>query len=360
MQLDTASPLRIGVVGLGWAGETHVKAYQKLDNVSVVAWAGLEDDKREKLTATYNVERGFTYWEDLVAQEDIDAISIASPNFLHAPIAIAALKSGKHVLCEKPLARTGAEADSMVQAAKEAQRVLMTSFNRRYRGDMQLLKQYIEEGKLGRIYYAKAYWMRRKGIPGMGGWFTSRERAGGGPLIDLGVHVLDMALYLIGEPEILTVTASTYAEFGPRGHGGRNDNKWLGEPTLYDVEDLATAFLRLGDGGTLLLEASWATHSNYGDDFGIILYGTEGGAEIKVKNYSWHDTLRIYTDVHGVPSEIAPMTGPGEDHLGVIRQFVQVIRSGDWANYVGTEGQLRAHVIDACYTSAIQGREVML
>lgn len=355
----SSTPLRVGVVGLGWAGETHVKAYQLQPNVKVTAWAGLEDDRREQLGALYNVPNLFAHWEELVASDEIDAVSIASPNFLHAPIAIAALERGKHVLCEKPLARTGPEAEQMVQASIKANRVLMTSFNRRHRGDMQVVKRSIDEGKLGRIYYAKAYWMRRNGIPGMGGWFTNSEMAGGGPLIDLGVHVLDMALYLMGEPEITTVSASTYAEFGPRGFGGRGDQKTGVSPTAYNVEDLATAFIRMRDGATLLLEASWATHSSASDDFGVILYGSEGGAAINVVNYTWDNTLRIYTNVGGVPAEIAPDSGKGDDHVGVIRDFVGAIRGGNWSAYDGSEGMTRARVIDACYASAKQGREVL-
>src|SRR5204863_9013084 len=121
-----------------------------------------------------------------------------------------------------------------------------------------------------------------------------------------------------------------------------------------------TAFMRLSTGGTLLLEASWATHSNFGDDYGIILYGTEGGAEIRVKNYSWGDTLHIYTDIVGMPSEITPHTERGEFHGSVIRQFIETITSGNWSENNGSEGYRRTRVIDACYSSAEQGREIVL
>lgn len=358
--IHSTSPLRVGVVGLGFAGETHLKSYLQIPGVEVVALAGLEEAKLHQLGATYGVPHLYRDWQDLMARDDLDIVSVCTPNYLHAPIAIAALDLGRHVLCEKPLARTAAEAEAIVAAARRNRRVLQVAFNHRMRGDVQVLKRYIAAGSLGRIYHAKASWMRRHGIPGMGSWFTSKEMAGGGPLIDLGVHVLDLALYLLDEPDVLSVSAATYAELGPRGRGARVGDDKLQVTTAFEVEDLATAFLRLRDGGTILLEASWATYSSAGDDFGVALYGSEGGAEIKVRNYNWEDTLRIFTDVAGVPAEISPRLSKGEGHLGIVRDFIAAIRSGDWAAHDGSGGLYRARIIDACYASALRGREVTL
>jgi predicted dehydrogenase len=265
-----------------------------------------------------------------------------------------------HVLCEKPLARTSEEAEAMVAAATEADRVLQVVFNHRVRGDVQVLKRYIDEGKLGKIYYAKASWMRRRGIPGAGTWFVSKEKAGGGPLIDLGVHMLDMALYLLGEPEVLTVSASTYDELARSGKGIDQNARKSGADNIYEVEDLATAFMRLAGGATLLLEASWATNSSAGDDFGITLYGSEGGAEIKVRSYNWQDTLDIYTDIAGTSATIHPQLYRGDGHISVVREFVDIIKSGKWLQHNGIEGLNRVRIIDACYTSASEGHEVSL
>lgn len=355
----TAQPLRVGVVGLGFAGETHTKAYLQIPNVQVVALAGLEPDKLALLGTRYNVPHLYDSYAGLLARDDLDIVSVCVPNYLHAPIAISALEQGRHVLCEKPLARSGDEAAAIVHAAQQANRVLHVAFNHRMRGDVQVLRQAISGGTLGRIYHAKASWMRRRGIPGLGSWFTSKEMAGGGPLIDLGVHVLDLALYLLDEPEVVSVSSAVYAELGPRGYGGGQTTK-LQVGSGFEVEDLATAFVRLADGGTLLLEASWATHGSAGDDFGVTLYGTDGGAEINVKNYGWEDTLRIYTDVAGVAAEVRPMVAQGEGHLAVIRDFIGAIREGNWSAHTGVEGLRRAHIIDACYASAQQGREVVL
>lgn len=353
-------PIRVGIIGVGWGGETHLKAYKQLPNVQVIALAGLEDDKRAYLGSTYDVPHLYRHSEDLLARDDLDAVSIAVPNYLHAPVAVAALERGLHVLCEKPLARTGDEAEAIVQAAKKANRVLQVVFNHRTRGDIEIVKRYIDEGKMGHIYYAKAYWMRRRGIPGAGTWFVSKEMAGGGPLIDLGVHVLDMALYLLGEPEVVSVSASTYNELGKRGIGIDLHANKSGTGSSFEVEDLATAFLRLANGATLLFETSWATHSSAQDDYGLTLYGTESGAEIRVVNYGWQDTLRIYTDIAGAPAEIRPKTHPGEFHRAVVREFINTISSGNWSLHNGSEGLRRARIIDACYASALQGREVLI
>ncbi len=353
-------PLRVGVIGLGFGGETHVKSYMQLPNVEVVALAGLEEERLAALGASYAIPHLYRRYEDILERDDLHAISVCVPNYLHAPIAIAALERGLHVLSEKPLARSGEEAEAMVAVAAKANRVLQVVFNHRMRGDVQTLKQYIDEGKLGHIYYAKATWMRRRGIPGSGTWFVSKEMAGGGPLIDLGVHVLDIALHLLGEPDVVSVSAATYNELGRRGLGVDKRARKYGSGSAYEVEDLATAFLRLENGGTLLLETSWATHSSASDDFGVTLYGTEGGAEIKVSNYNWEDTLRIFIDIADVPAEIKPRLYRGEGHLAVVRNFVAAIAEGNWSAHAGYEGLQRSRIIDACYTSALQGREVTM
>lgn len=353
-------PVRVGVIGLGFGGETALRCYKQLPNVDVVALAGLEEEKLNQLGTTYAVPHLYRYYEELLARDDLDAVSIAVPNHLHAPIAIEALERGLHVLCEKPLARNSTEAEKMVEAAKKANRVLQVVFNHRERGDVQLLKRAIDEGRLGSIYYAKLYWMRRRGIPGMGTWFSSKEIAGGGPLIDLGVHVLDIGLYLLGEPEILTISASTYNELGSRGKGFNVSDLKSGTGHEFQVEDLATAFMRLSTGATLLLESSWATHSSAQDDYGIVLYGSEGGAEIHAQNYATADTLRIYTDIADAPAEIRPKLPRSEFHQAVINEFIQHINDGNWSRYNGADGLRRVRIIDACYESALQGREVVI
>jgi predicted dehydrogenase len=202
-----------------------------------------------KTAEEFGVKNVFTDYREMLSMDGIDAVSVCVPNHLHSTMAIDAFEAGKHVICEKPLAITPAEGEAMVAAGKKAGKLFMTAFNNRFRGDTQLLKKMIESGELGDIYYAKTGWIRRKGIPGMGGWFTTKAKSGGGPLIDIGVHVLDLAMWLMGNPKAVTVSGSTYAQFGPKGEGlggwGHAE-----ENGTFDVEDLAAGFIRMDTGAT--------------------------------------------------------------------------------------------------------------
>ncbi len=351
--------LRVGVIGAG-VGAAHLQAYSKLPRAEILALAGLDDDRVRRVAETFHVPRTYREYQELLDVPEIDAVSVCLPNALHAPVSIAALEHGKHVLVEKPLARNAEEGRSMIDVAEQHGRVLMVAFNHRYRGDVQWLKQYVDSGALGEIYYAKAHWMRRRGIPRLGSWFVSKEQAGGGPLIDLGVHVLDMAMYLMGEPRPVAVSGNTYAKFGPRGLKGWGTRQFTDEQRPYEVEDLATGFVRLEGGATLLLEASWATHGPAGDDFGVTLYGTEGGAELLVRNYAQENTLRLFTDVEGVPVDSVPTVRPGKEHLAVIENFVAAVLDGAPPIPSAAEGLRRTEVLDAFYRSAAEGHEVTI
>lgn len=361
-----SATLRAGVVGLGWAGRQHMEAYASQADVELVALAGMEADQLALLGDQYGIapERRFADWADLVAAGCVDVLSIATPTTLHAPIAVAALDAGIHVLSEKPMAENADKAQSMVDAARRNFRVLEVSFNHRRRGDVQALKQIIDAGLLGDIYYAKAGWLRREGIPGMGSWFTRQAKSGGGPLMDIGVHMLDMALHLLGEPDVTTATAATYAEFGPRGKGasayglGRKTDVTADD---FDVEDLATAFLRLDRGGTLLLESSWAQWIPY-DQCYVTLYGSEGGAAIEWGGEPGdpYRKLNIWTEKEGIPAVLTPAVPPDGRHLETVLQFLANVRSDAHTEHDGSEALVRAKVVDACYASAAKHAEVTL
>jgi predicted dehydrogenase len=354
------SALRVAVIGVGWAGEQHLAAYDAHPEVEIVGLAGLEAEPREALAAQYGIERHVAGWEDLLELDGIDAVSVGVPTFLHAPVAIAALERGIHVLSEKPMALNGEEARAMVEAARAADRVLDVGFNHRQRGDIQKLAEVVGAGRLGRVYYGKAWWLRRTGIPKLGSWFTASELAGGGPLVDIGVHVLDYALHVLGNPSVAAVSASTYDLLGRAGFGYSATSTKTGDDASFDVEDLATAFMRLDDGGTLLVEASWAAHRSDGDQFGITLFGTEGGAELIVDDYEPSGSLRLFTDDGGVPAETRLTAPPGRGHQAVIEQFVAKIRSGDWSAHDGAGAVQLARIVDACYLSAREQAEIRL
>jgi predicted dehydrogenase len=356
---SSPEPLRVGVVGLGFAGTTALDAFRSLPGVEVVALAGQEQERLEELGASRGVPNLYNDWEDLVARDDLDVVSIGVPNHLHHPIAIAALGSGKHVFCEKPLAPTGDLAQEMVDAARAADRVLEIAFNHRRRADVQYLRRYLDEHDIGRIYHARSSWRRRVGIPGLGSWFTNRQMAGGGPMVDLGPHMLDIALHLMGEPRVTSVSAVAYEELGRAGRGGRAGSTTTGGTRTFEVEDFASALLRLDTGGSIHLETSWASYSADEEDISVELLGATGGVRLFVRDYATDDTIRIYSDVAGAPAVTVPTVHvPSGHHLSVITEFVATVRSGSWADAYGEYALHRSRVIDAVYESARADREV--
>lgn len=357
MANKTSKPVRIGVIGVGFIGKVHLAALAQVPEAEVVAIADIEPVRLAKEAKEFGIKDTYADYRDLLARADIDAVTVATPNDQHAPLTIAALEAGKHVLCEKPLTTSTADAVAMTSAAKKANRALLVAFSHRRRGDVQFLKQAIGDGMLGDLYFAKATWLRRSGIPYWGEWFTKHERSGGGPLIDLGVHMLDMALFLLGEPKVLSVSASLFSEFGPEGRGYSGP---LPPDHRYDVEDLASLYLRLEGGRTLTLEASWASFSRNNDSFGVSLFGDKGGAELFVNDYADHNTLRLFTEVNGTPAEIQPAPESRQGHVEVMKELVQLIQSGDWSSATGQDGLNRARVIEAAYRSAKEGREVVM
>lgn len=354
--------LRAGVIGLGWAGQQHVAAYAADPTVDLVALSAMEEHLLEQFGQEHDVPGRYQDWKQMLAEVELDVVSIATPTFLHEPMAVHALEAGVHVLTEKPMAQTGEAAARMVEAAARAGRVLEVSFNHRQRGDVAALKAVVDSGVLGNLYYAKAGWIRRQGIPGLGTWFTKAASSGGGAMMDIGIHMLDMALHLMGEPEVTAASAATHAEFGPLGRGGSGFGiSQVEEGVPFEVEDLATAFLRLGGGGTMLLESSWAQWIPH-DLCYVTLYGADGGATIE-----WggdpahpHQVLKVWTEVAGIPAELQPVAGEDGRHAAAIAEFLQKVQSGDWAAHDGSLALRRARVIDACYASAKAGAEVTL
>jgi predicted dehydrogenase len=350
--------VKVGVIGCG-AGVFHLEGYAEEARVEVVALAGLDTPRCKELAGRFAVPQIYGDYRELLAVPEIEAVSVVVPNHLHLPVTLAAIEAGKHVLVEKPLARNTAEGERMVRAAKDAGKVLSIAFNRRFRHDVDLVHNHVAAGGMGRVYYAKAFWMRRSGIPGLGTWFTNKEQSGGGPLIDLGVHVLDMALYMMGNPKVTTVSAATFAEIGTQGKGQWLSSRFGQNLDLpYEVEDLATAFLRFEDGGILHLEVSWAAYTGHGDDFGVTLMGSKGGAEIFVRDYALTGTLRTFGDFEGIPTDAEPRLIKKHGHGEVIRHFVDAILNGTPPNPTGEEGLDRVRLIDAIYRSAELGREI--
>jgi len=332
--------VKVGIIGTG-IGRLHASAYTKCADAEIKAICDIDEPRGRRAVEEYGVKDFYTDYREMIADDEIDAIDVCTPNYLHAPMVIAALEAGKHVICEKPISTNAADARKMVEASKKSGKIFMMGFNNRFRGDTQLLKKCIEKGDLGEIYYAKTGWLRRKGIPGIGGWFTTKEQSGGGPLIDLGVHVLDLTLWLMGNPKPVYVMGSSYAKFGPdmaRQQGG-----------TYDVEDLATGMVKLENGGTVFVEASWHSHVEREVTYSQLV-GTKGGAEL--------DPLRIYADVNGNDADMRIQHPNVSGHEMEIFHFVECIREGKTPIATGEHGLHIQLILDAIYESTRTGKGV--
>ncbi len=350
--------LRVAVIGLGWAGRASLQGFLAQDDVEVLAVADSNETLLNRVATRFNIPNAYTDYEHIIVRDDIDAIATATPNFMHEPVVVSAMESGKHAMTEKPLAHTLESAERMVAAAEKYNRVLKMVTNQRNYEDVKTLKRFIDAGNVGRIYHAKAHWMRRQGIPGAGGWFSQKAMSGGGPMIDLGIHVLDFALYFMNEPTPVSVNAASYAEHGRVGRGYRDT---VVDYSKHDVEDFVSAFIRFEGGATLTLDVSWTTYSSYGDDFGVALYGTEGGGEIDIRSYDRENSLKLFTDVGNIPTVAQPkLSAHSAGHEQVARDFVDRIHAGDWANDHGQAALQRSRIIDACYRSAAEKREIIL
>lgn len=342
--------LRVGIIGNGGIGTVHARAYSKLPDVQIVALCDLIIERAQKLGEAHGVARLYTDYETMLAEEELDIVSVCVPNNVHAPIAIAAIRAGRHVLCEKPLSVNAAEGKRIQDALRAARTKFMVGMNNRFRADTQMLRRYIEDGALGEIYYAKAGWIRRNGIPGMGSWFTDRAQSGGGPLIDIGVHALDLALYLMGNPKPVAVFGATYARLAPQGKGMGG---W-GTPQkggMFDVEDLAAAQIRLTNGATVVLEASWAQYCKE-DRLYNELYGTKGGATL--------DPFRIYSDRYGEPIEILPACRQVDGHEAEIAAFVQCVQEDRTPLATIDQAMDVMKIVDGIYESARTGASVAI
>jgi predicted dehydrogenase len=263
-------------------------------------------------------------------------------------------------LCEKPLAESITSGQKIVEAAANAPGKFMMCFNRRYRPDVQWIKDILDEEKLGQVYQVKAGWIRETGIPTWGRWFTDKTMAGGGPLIDLGVHMLDAAMWLLDYPDPLTVSGVTQANFGPRN--AKIFKTPESQPLSFSVEDSALAFIRLAGNISLTLETSWASHARPGmDDFFISLLGTEGAVDLYVANYASENTLTFYTETGGAPVTIRPSVKVvRSDHDYAAAEFINCIKEDKMPTATAEQGLTIMKMIEAIYQSSEIGREIAI
>ncbi len=349
--------LKVGVIGAGSISLEHLNAYKKHPDVELYALCDLDEELLKKRGEEFQVSRLYTKAEDMLKLPDLQAVSVCTWNSAHAPMAIAALKAGKHVLCEKPMATNAGDAEAMFRAAKESGKLLMIGFVRRFGNDCAILKDFIGQGAFGDIYYAKATYLRRKGNPG--GWFGDKSRSGGGPLIDLGVHVIDLTRFLMGNPKPVSVYGATFQKLFDRKNAKSDPGYRSSGATdhdICDVEDLASAMIRYDNGAVVTVEASFSL--NIAKPVGRIeLFGTKAGAKLE-------PDLEIYTEMNGYLADVAlPMrTSLSFDGLfqNEIAHFVDCVMNGTACVSPAEDGVTLMKILDAIYESASTGHEVAL
>lgn len=347
---------RLGIIGAGNIGAVHATEFGKLaERCEIAAISDVSKPLAESRAKQFGIPNVEEDPQALIARSDIDAVVIGVPNRFHADLAIGALEAGKHVLLEKPMGLNAEHAKRIVRAQQASGNVLMVSHQMRWDWLSMEVKRQVEQGALGRIYSAKTGWYRRKGIPGWGTWFTRSDMSGGGPLIDIGVHMLDVALHLMGDPKPVAVSGAVYAEFGPKkkGIGSWGTPNWDG---TYDVEDFSTALIRMENGSTLTLEVSWAVHMDTDSKPFIHLMGSEGGAALR------GGEGKFLSESFDRAMEVGLKTPANDEgaRARLSRHFLDCAQNGTQPLTSAITGLTNNLIIDAIYESSRTGGEVKL
>lgn len=343
----------VAVIGAGAIGHDHIRSFQQHPAARVVALAEISPERGREAADAYNIPELVTDYRTLLTRADIDVVSIALPNFLHASVALDALRAGKNVMVDKPMATNARDAAKVVAAARKSRRLLMVGQNQRFTPEIQTAKQLVTDGGLGEVYHAKTAWTRRSGIPRIGSWFTQTKFAGGGSTYDIGVHALDRCLFLLGEFDAAAVSGQTYSKFGNRGLGDGGWGKSEIDPHKpFDVDDLSVALIKLKSGRTVLLETSWAGHLEDDGFNGTQLFGTEAGLLVP--------PLKLFRP--GPNGYITESISPKANLVNPNRMvhFIDCLL-GKAKPYVKPAESLAVQkILDAIYRSAQTGREVRL
>lgn len=349
--------LKVGIIGTGSISAMHIEGYLKNPNVELYAFCDINEAQLKKMADKYGITRTYTDCNEMLKLEELDAVSVCTWNSAHAPCTIAALNAGKHVLCEKPMATSAAEAREMLEAAKRNNKLLMIGFVRRYGNDCRIVKDFIDKDFLGDIYYAKATYLRRDGNPG--GWFGDKSRSAGGPLIDLGVHVIDLTRYLMGNPKPVSIYGVTYQKLFNRPHikGAKGyTSVSSGNHDICDVEDFASAMIRYDNGAVLSIEASFSL--NVKKDQGTIeLFGDKAGVKLDPEVEFFTETNDYLTNISLDASSALSFDGLFNNEID---HYVDCIINGTPCKSPAEDGVTIMTILDGVYESARTGHEVLL
>ncbi|RDW21301.1 oxidoreductase [Oceanobacillus arenosus] len=353
--------LNVAIIGCGGiANGKHLPSLKMVKQVELVAFCDIEIERAEKAAKEYGATGAKVYndYKQLLDDTTIDVIHVCTPNNSHAEISIAALESGKHVMCEKPMAKTSEEAKRMVEAAERTGKKLTIGYNNRFRTDSQYLHKVSRRGDLGEIYFAKAHAIRRRAVPTWG-VFLDEEKQGGGPLIDIGTHALDLTLWMMGNYKPKAVMGSVFHKLGKRKDAANAWGPW--DPEKFTVEDSAFGFITMENGATIILESSWAINSLDVDEAKCSLSGTEGGADMKNglringENFGKLYTTNVELGADGV----AFYDGDAESDAELeARLWIESILNDTEPTVKPSEAFVVTQILEAIYESAKTGKAV--
>lgn len=346
--------LRIGIIGSGGIAQgCHMRGYASIpDLCEIVACADVNEATAKTAAEKFSVPKTYTDYKEMLAKENLDAVSVATPNKFHKDPTIDALKAGVNVLCEKPLGMNADECRAMCAAARDTGKILQVGLQSRFNGPSRWMKQYIDGGNMGDVQFARAQALRRRGVPGWG-VFINKELQGGGPLIDIGVHILDLTLFLMGYPKPVSATGRVWDTLGknPDLYNGMGDY----DRSKFTVEDFAVGMIKFDNGAVVSLESSFM--ANGPDKFETFLYGTKAGA--RVDPYARNNALEIYTEQNKLQMDVQPSNIPHVEsaHVDEVKAFVNAIIEGKPSPVPGENGLILNAIFDAIYRSSETGNE---
>lgn len=357
--------VKVAIIGAGGMLQYHAAGFKE-SGAEVVAVVDRDAETGQATAEKWGIPKAYTSTEQMLAEAEVDAVSVIVPNKYHAPLAIECLQAGKHVFCEKPPALNAGEVQQMIQVAEATGKTLMFNYNNRARPESYKIKELIDAGEVGTINSAQAKWIRRTGIPGFGGWFTTKDLSGGGPLIDL-LHMVDLALYFMGYPEPAHVLGQTFDTFiddktfkGPWGIPDQADG-------VTDVEAAAHGFVTFKTGQVLSLQVSWAEMVKR-EEVSVTFQGTKAGGKIERlfesdgEDDTAIDSLELYTHIDGKPGDQKLAVAECED-MGRQRSaanFIATLEGKEAPLNVPSQSLALMKVIDALYESAASGKPVSM
>lgn len=348
---------KILMIGAGNIANTHLNCYKNNPEAEIAAICDINEKRLAETAERFGIEKRFTSAEEMIKSVSADAADVCVWNCSHAECTVAALNAGLHVLCEKPMAFNTAQAEEMLACSRKNKKILMIGFVRRFSNITNVVKEFVDNGDLGEIYYTKATCTRRHGNPG--GWFSNKALSGGGPVIDLGVHIIDQSRYLLGKPKPVSVYAAAFDKLGKRDNL-KTAVDWSPKDAkpedLCDVEDLASALIRYDNGTVTALEVSFAMNGDgtYKNEF----FGTHGGA-----NFTDED-IKFYAEMNDYMVDVTPklhnLKNACDSFQAEMDHFIDCINDRAECISPAEDGVEIMKILDAIYESARTGHEVVL